>query len=225
MKLLEIACFSLHSAQVAAEAGVDRIEFCAGREVGGTTPLREEVERLIQLTAIPIPIRIMIRPRGGDFVYSAAEFEQMKSEILSFQDMPIDGFVFGILNRDLTIDVARNAELVALAGQKTCTFHRAFDALPNLSDGLEQLIELGFSTILTSGGAPDATRGIENLAKLVHQSSGRIELLVGGGVRSTNLAELIQQTQAQAYHSSGITIGTEVDTEEIKRLKELLVGN
>jgi copper homeostasis protein len=154
-----------------------------------------------------------------------AEFEQMKSDIISFQDMPIDGFVFGILNNDLTIDVARNAELVTLAGHKTCTFHRAFDVVTDLNKGLEQLIELGFSTILTSGGAPDATRGIENLAKLVHQSSGRIELLVGGGVRSTNLAELIQQTQAQAYHSSGITTGTEVDTEEIKRLKELLVGN
>jgi copper homeostasis protein len=222
MKLLEIACFSLHSAQLAAESGVNRIEFCAGWEVGGTTPLREDVERLIQQTTIPI--RIMIRPRGGDFVYDEAEFEQMKSDIISFQDMPIDGFVFGILNNDLTIDVARNAELVALAGQKTCTFHRAFDVVPNLSEGLEQLIELGFATVLTSGGATDATRGIENLAKLVRQSSGRIELLVGGGVRSTNLAELIQQTQAEAYHSSGITTGTEVDTEEIKRLNELLVG-
>lgn len=223
MKLLEIACFSLRSAQLAAEAGVDRIEFCAGWEVGGTTPYREEVARLIQQTTIPI--RVMIRPRGGDFVYSEAEFEQMKSEIISFQDMPIDGFVFGILNSDLTIDTGRNAELVALAGTKTCTFHRAFDAVPNLSEGLEQLIELEFATVLTSGGALDANRGIENLAKLVHQSSGRIELLVGGGVRSTNLAELIQQTQAQAYHSSGITTGTEVDIEEIKRLKELLVGN
>jgi copper homeostasis protein len=222
MKLLEIACFSLHSAQLAAESGVNRIEFCAGLEVGGTTPLREDVERLIQQTTIPI--RIMIRPRGGDFVYDEAEFEQMKSDIISFQDMPIDGFVFGILNNDLTIDTARNAELVALAGTKTCTFHRAFDVVTDLNKGLEQLIELGFSTVLTSGGAPDATRGIENLAKLVRQSSGRIELLVGGGVRSTNLADLIQQTQAQAYHSSGITTGTEVDTKEIKRLKELLVG-
>lgn len=220
MKLLEIACFSIHSAQTTAEAGVDRIEFCAGREAGGTTPLREDVETLIGVTSIPI--RVMIRPRGGDFAYSEAEFEQMKSAIISLQRLPIDGFVFGILNNDRTIDTARNAELVALAGSKTCTFHRAFDAVPNLSDGLEQLIKLGFATVLTSGGEADATRGIENLAKLVHQSSGRIEILVGGGVRSTNLAELNQQTQAEAFHSSGITTGSEVDVEEIKKLKNLL---
>lgn len=205
MSKIEIACFNPESAIIAFENGADRIELCDGLSEGGTTPDFETAKLLRE--KINIPIFVMIRPRGGDFTYSDEEFTQMKSELIQLKTLNVDGFVFGILDENDQINVEQNKELVKLAKPNPCTFHRAFDRAKSLEDSLEKVIECGFKTILTSGQKPNVSEGKENLKKLVELSNGRIEILVGGGLRSTNIEELRDFTKAGYFHSSAITDG------------------
>lgn len=205
MSKIEIACFNPESAIIAFENGADRIELCDGLSEGGTTPDFETAKLLRE--KINIPIFVMIRPRGGDFTYSDEEFVQMKSELAQLKTLSVDGFVFGILDENDEVNVAQNKELVELAEPFACTFHRAFDRAKSLEDSLEEVIECGFKTILTSGQKPNVSEGKENLKKLVELSNGRIEILVGGGLRSTNIEELKDFTKAGYFHSSAITDG------------------
>ncbi|ESU21115.1 putative copper homeostasis protein [Flavobacterium enshiense DK69] len=166
---------------------------------------------------------MMIRPRGGDFVYAEEEFQQMKNEILQFKTLDINGFVFGILNADKSIDVQRNSELVELAKPLPCTFHRAFDEVQDVFLSLENVIQCGFSTILTSGTMPNVAEGITVLKQLVQKASNRIVIMPGGGLRSTNIGLLQDQTNAGFYHSSAITDGSEIASiDEVRALKSNL---
>lgn len=205
MSKIEIACFNPESAIIAFENGADRIELCDGLSEGGTTPDFETMKGL--RTKITIPIFVMIRPRGGDFTYSEVEFEQMKKELVQLKSLGADGFVFGILDQNDEVNVEQNKVLVELADPLPCTFHRAFDRATNLEDSLEKVIDCGFKTILTSGQKPNVSEGKENLKKLVELSDGRIEILVGGGLRSTNIEEIREFTSAGYFHSSAITDG------------------
>ncbi|WBV60423.1 copper homeostasis protein CutC [Chryseobacterium camelliae] len=205
MSKIEIACFNPESAMIAFENGADRIELCDGLSEGGTTPNFETAKQLRE--KINIPIFVMIRPRGGDFTYSDEEFKQMKSELLQLKTLHVDGFVFGILDENDEVNVEQNKELVELAKPYQCTFHRAFDRVKDLENSLEKVIECGFKTILTSGQKPNVSEGKENLKKLVELSNERIEILVGGGLRSTNIGELREYTKAGYFHSSAITDG------------------
>ncbi|CAD7812373.1 Copper homeostasis protein CutC [Chryseobacterium aquaeductus] len=218
MSKIEIACFNPESAMIAFENGADRIELCDGLSEGGTTPDFETTKLLRE--KINIPIFVMIRPRGGDFKYSDEEFNQMKSDLIEFKSLHIDGFVFGILNENDEVNIVQNKELVDLAKPYPCTFHRAFDRAKNLEDSLEKVIECGFKTILTSGQKSNVSEGKENLKKLVQLSSGRIEILVGGGLRSTNIEEIKSFTKARYFHSSAITDGgIFANSDEIVALK------
>ncbi|MGI9652717.1 copper homeostasis protein CutC [Chryseobacterium sp. RLHN22] len=205
MSKIEIACFNPESAIIAFENGADRIELCDGLSEGGTTPDFETAKLLRE--KINIPIFVMIRPRGGDFTYSDQEFAQMKSDLVQLKTLNVDGFVFGILDENAEVNVVQNKELVELSKPYQCTFHRAFDRAKGLKDSLEKVIECGFKTILTSGQKPNVSEGKENLKKLVELSNGRIEILVGGGLRSTNIEELRDFTKAMYFHSSAITDG------------------
>lgn len=205
MAKIEIACFNAESAIIAFENGADRIELCDGLSEGGTTPNFEIARQLRE--KINIPIFVMIRPRGGDFTYSNEEFEQMKSELIQLKSLNIDGFVFGILDENDEVNIEQNKELVKLAKPYPCTFHRAFDRAKDLENSLEKVIECGFKTILTSGQKPNVSEGKENLKKLVELSNGRVEILVGGGLRSTNIEEIGEFTKAEYFHSSAITDG------------------
>ena len=221
MKKLEIACFNLESALVAAKSNADRIELCADASTGGITPDFEDIKTLRKET--DKEIMVMIRPRGGDFCYSDQEFEQMKSEIIMIKNFRIDGFVFGILNEDKTINIEQNKALVDLAKPFPCTFHRAFDEVLDYEQALENVISCGFSTILTSGTFPNVIEGKEVLKQLVLQAKNRIEIMPGGGLRSTNISELNEMVNANWYHSSAITDGTEIaNPEEIMKLKNKL---
>ncbi len=221
MAQLEIACFNAPSAFIAQEIGADRIELCDGFEVGGTTPsdaLFDEVRN-----QVTIPLYVMIRPRGGNFCYSDTEWEAMQSAILNFKQKKADGFVFGILHPDGTINTTQNKQLVALAHPLPCTFHRAFDAASEGALALEKLIDCGFTTVLTSGLAHNVTEGKDGLVQLVTQANSRITIMPGGGLRSTNLADIKQHTQAVFYHSSAITTANETaDAAEIQALKAQL---
>ncbi|MBG6061327.1 copper homeostasis protein [Flavobacterium sp. CG_9.1] len=215
---LEIACFNLESAIVAQANGADRIEFCANINEGGTTP-DFELAKTVRDT-VTVDLNVMIRPRSGNFVYSDVEFEQMKSEIVAFKKLKVDGFVFGILKEDSNINELQNAALVALANPLPCTFHRAFDGIKNKLEALESLIECGFKTILTSGTVTNVVHGINVLSDLIEKANDRIVIMPGGGLRSTNIGWLKDKTKAIFYHSSAIIDSGEIaNPEEIKALK------
>lgn len=223
MNKLEIACFNLDSAIIAQENGADRVELCAEMEVGGTTPNFEITKQARQL--LTIDLNVMIRPRGGNFVYSDAEFQQMKSEILQFKEIGVNGFVFGILTENNSINIAQNAELVELAKPFPCTFHRAFDVVLDAFQSLEEIIECGFQTILTSGQQPNVMEGVNQLAELVSKANNRIVIMPGGGLRSSNIEFIQEKTNAKFYHSSAITDGSETaNPEEVNQLKSKLNG-
>jgi copper homeostasis protein len=223
---LEIACFSIASALVAANAGADRIELCADASVGGTTPPLSDLRRLktTLTTEIGIPVNVMIRPRGGDFVYSNDEFSSMEKEILEFVDLGEegpDGFVFGVLDGEGGVDVERCRRLILLAGGRPCTFHRAFDEISVSGRGraLEDIIGLGFVAVLTSGRASDAVGGKAVLGELVEKVKGRgCEIIVGGGVRAGNIGELKEVIKARWYHSSADIRGGGADEEEVRKM-------
>ena len=221
MKKIEIACFNLDSAIIAQNTGADRVELCADMLVGGTTPTIEIIKQARE--HLNIDLYIMIRPRGGNFVYSDSEFEQMKSEIEAIKKLGVNGFVFGILKDDNTINIEQNLELVELAKSFPCTFHRAFDEILDYEKALENVISCGFSTLLTSGTFPNVMEGKEVLKQLVIQANNRIEIMPGGGLRSTNISALDEMVNANWYHSSAITDGSEIaSSEEIVQLKNKL---
>lgn len=215
---LEIACFNLESAIIAQENGADRVELCANIKEGGTTP-DFEISKVVR-DVLSIDLNVMIRPRGGNFVYSDIEFEQMKSEITAFKKLKVDGFVFGILKEDNSINIQQNKELVILANPFPCTFHRAFDVVKDVNQSLESLIECGFKTILTSGQEENVVEGIDVLAELVEKANNRITIMPGGGLRSSNIILLKEGTNASFYHSSAITDSDEIaHPVEVKLLK------
>ena len=218
---LEIACFNLESAIIAQENGADRVELCANMKEGGTTPDFKITEQARK--ELTIALNVMIRPRGGDFIYTDAEFEQMKAEIIAFKKLNVDGFVFGILDKEGNVNIEQNKELVTLASPIPCTFHRAFDVVNKVYESLEKVIECGFKTILTSGQEINVVEGIDVLAELVKKANNRIVIMPGGGLRSTNIGLLKEKTKAVFYHSSAIVeTGETANGDEVKALKAKL---
>ena len=217
---LEIPCFNLESALIAQQGGADRIELCDDFSCGGITPNYGTFETARKL--IVVDLFVMIRPRGGNFIYSNTEFEEMKKNILHFKKMNVNGFVFGILNDDGSVNKNQNKELIELAKPLPCTFHRAFDVSVELTKNLEDVIECGFKTILTSGQTKSALEGIEQLIELLKLSNGRIIIMPGGGVRSSNIALLKAKVPTFYYHSSAIIKDDIADLAEVKLLKEKL---
>ena len=215
---LEIACFNLKSAIIAQENGADRVELCANMKEGGTTPDFKITEQAKK--ELSVDLNVMIRPRGGDFVYTDSEFKQMKTEIIAFKKLNVDGFVFGILDKEGNVNIEQNKELVALASPIPCTFHRAFDVVNKVYESLETVIDCGFKTILTSGQEVNVVEGIDVLAELVKKANKRIVIMPGGGLRSTNIGLLKEKTNAVFYHSSAIVeVGETANGDEVKALK------
>ncbi|WP_282043927.1 copper homeostasis protein CutC [Winogradskyella flava] len=182
--LLEICANSYQSAKNAQEAGARRIELCQELSVGGITPSYGLLKQVIN--SLVIPVFVLIRPRGGNFVYSDAEFEIMKHNIQCCKDLGCLGIVSGILNEDKTINMQRTQELVEMSKPLEFTFHRAFDELVNPKEALEQLIDLGVDRVLTSGQQLTAAEGLELLKTLNEIANGRIKILAGGGIHSKN---------------------------------------
>ncbi|MFO7634410.1 MAG: copper homeostasis protein CutC [Caldilinea sp.] len=205
--LLEIIATSAEDCPVIERAGGDRIELCAALALGGLTPSTGLVQRA--RAATKLPIMMMLRPREGGFCYSPEEYRQMALDLKFGLAAGVDGFVFGFLNRDGTIDGRRTAHLVKLAGAKQSVFHRAFDVTPDPMAALETLIELGVTRILTSGQQPTALEGADLIRQLVVQANGRIEILPGAGVRADHVADLMQRTGVTQVHASAS--GVQVD--------------
>lgn len=220
--MLEIACFEITSAETALNSMADRIEFCKDFALGGTTP--DFYEFLHLKRNYKTPVYVMIRPKGGPFYYSAEEFIEMKNSIISFREAGAKGFVFGILDSHNEIDKRKNKELLELAGDIPCTFHRAFDRTADLDKSIQTLIKLGFRTVLTSGGKKNAVEGKVVLKELIEKYTHKIEILIGGGVRSENIEALKEFTGGTSFHSSAILkYDTFVTEAEIKKMKQLSV--
>lgn len=198
--ILEIAVFNIESALSAIAAGADRIEFCENPMEGGTTPSYGSLKTLIHKTKTPVfPI---IRPRGGDFLYSDDEFDSMKSDLLLVKELGYPGAVIGLLNKDGHIDIDRTAALVSIAGNMEITFHRAFDRCIDPLKGLEDIIQTGCKRILTSGQVPHVSNALPLITQLVDNAKGRITIMPGSGVRANNIADIISSTGVMEIHSS-----------------------
>jgi copper homeostasis protein len=197
---LEICAFNLPSALIAQQAGADRIELCSSPHEGGTTPsagmIRTARERL-RIALYPI-----IRPRGGDFLYSDEEFQVMLRDIHYCKQLGCNGVVIGMLMTDGTVDKARCARLVELAWPLGVTFHRAFDWVADPLEALETIIGIGCERILTSGQKPTAEEGAGLIDRLVQEADDRIVIMPGSGVRSVNIVDLAEKTGASEFHTS-----------------------
>ena len=199
-KIFEVCANSYLSALAGQNGGANRVELCENMAEGGTTPSYAQIKRCVE--KLHIEVWPIIRPRGGDFLYSIDEFELMKEDIKICKSLNCDGVVFGILTVNGEIDHERCAELIEIANPMPVAFHRAFDRCYNLEKSLEDLIALGFVRVLTSGGAENAHKGIQTLTKLVTQANGRIEIMPGAGINPQNILEIATKTGAFVFHSS-----------------------
>jgi copper homeostasis protein len=197
--LLEISVETLEAALAAERGGADRIELCGDLSLGGVTP-GVDLVRTVR-AQIHIPIFVMIRPRAGEFVYSTAEFAEMKRAIADAKESGMDGVVLGVLTEGRRVDVERTRELVELAKPLPATYHRAFDEAADLHQALEEVIQTGAKRILTSGGAKRALEGAAVLARLVEAAGDRVVIVPGAGISALNIEQVAQQTVAREFHS------------------------
>lgn len=199
--ILEVCVDSVESALAAVEGGATRLELCGNLIIGGTTPspgLFREIRRYTD-----IPIHILIRPRFGDFLYTDYEFNVMKEDVKTFKELGAEGMVAGILKADGTLNTEQLRELMIQAEGMPVTLHRAFDVCANPCEALEQAVELGIKTILTSGQADICLNGAGLIRELIHCGKGRIEIMAGGGVDASIIRQLYPITRASVYHMSG----------------------
>jgi len=200
MYLIEIATSDFLTTKSAVEGGADRIELCANLAEGGTTPSYAHIKKCRE--SFDIALFPIIRPRGGDFLYTKDEFEIMKNDIKLCKELGCEGIVIGLLNMDGTIDMTRTSELIELAYPLEVTFHRAFDRCKDPFVALEELIEIGCQRILTSGQKPTVSDGVDLIAELNKKANDRIIILPGSGVRKDNIKMLAEKTGCIEFHSS-----------------------
>lgn len=198
--LLEICVFNVATAIAAANAGADRLELCENYANGGTTPSYGYLKKIRE--KINIPVFPMIRPRGGDYFHTTDEIDIILKDILLCKELGFDGVVFGLLNRDGSIDKDNTAKLVAAAYPMEVTFHRAFDRCKLPYESLEALIECGCNRVLTSGQMPKVMDGINMVKQLVELANNRMIILPGSGLNSSNVVTIIQETGVTEVHTS-----------------------
>jgi copper homeostasis protein len=198
--LLEVPVASVEDARGAEEGGADRLELNAALALGGLTP---SLGTLIEVkAAVALPVLAMIRPRPGGFAYSETDFRVMCRDAALAVQHGADGIVFGVLTADGLVDTHRCRELVRRVGGRTAVFHRAFDVTPDPFVALEQLIDLGFRRVMTSGQEESAYNGAAMIAALIGRAAGRIEVLPAGGINRFTVADVVARTGAEQVHAS-----------------------
>ncbi len=198
--LLEVCANSLESAIAAEKGGADRIELCENLMEGGTTPSFGTITNAKK--HLSIDIHVIIRPRGGDFLYNSNELEIMKTDILECKKIGVDGVVFGMLTKDGKIDKSLCKQFVNLAFPMKTTFHRAYDMVSDPFQSLEDIIALGFDFLLTSGLQNKAINGIHLIKELIIQAKERINIMPGSGINEDNILEIANSTLAKNFHVS-----------------------
>lgn len=221
---LEICCYSVADAVIAQNSGADRIELCAGRPEGGTTP---SVGYLVQAAkSLKIPVFPMIRPRGGDFVYDDHEFAEMRVNARMVAEQGFSGVVFGILDDRDFIDVPRCTQLLAdIRGINPAievTFHRAFDGVRDPQRAYRVLNELGFTRVLTSGQAPTVSDGLPLIKELVTTYGNDPIVMPGGGVRPDNAQELLAAGALDLHSSATLNNESGTDAATVRKLADLV---
>ncbi|PID93158.1 MAG: copper homeostasis protein CutC [Bacteroidetes bacterium] len=197
---VEVCANSLFSAFEAEKGGAFRVELCENIPEGGTTPSAGTI--CLARKKLSIRLHVIIRPRGGDFCYSEEEYEIMQRDILFCKEHGVDGVVFGLLDPEGKVDRERNQQLLDLARPMSCTFHRAFDVTRDGREALEDLIAMGFDTVLTSGEQVKAVDGVSLIAQRVEQAQGRIEIMPGSGINAENIRWMAEKTGATTFHLS-----------------------
>ncbi|MBP5334055.1 MAG: copper homeostasis protein CutC [Bacteroidales bacterium] len=198
---IEACCQDLGSLRRAVQAGANRIEFCSDLAIGGVTPPYLLARSALALAG-NVPVNVLIRPRGGNFVYTQEEVDRMLESVSVFKTIGVNGVVIGALKADGSVDTDTVSRLVREAGSLDITFHRAFDECKDLNKALEDIIGLGIKRVLTSGGCPTAYEGRFVLRDLVRQAAGRITVMPGCGVRASNIDEIASVTGAVEFHGS-----------------------
>ncbi len=199
--ILEVCADSVQSAVAAQEGGADRVELCSALVIGGLSPSAAMFRQVRENT--DLKIRVLLRPRFGDFCYDEYEFRTLKEEVEQFRGLGADGVVIGILKPDGTLNMEQMEELVKAAKGIGITMHRAFDVCRDPYEALEQCVSLGIDTILTSGQKSSAWEGRERLSELVRQADGRIDILAGAGIGPESIRELADYTGVCSFHMSG----------------------
>jgi copper homeostasis protein len=200
MPILEVCAGSLASALAAQEGGAYRVELCDNLYEGGTTPSIGTIE--LARLKLSIKLHVIIRPRGGDFLYNDLEFAIIKRDVERCRDLGVDGVVIGFLLPDGRIDIERTREIVEMARPMAVTFHRAFDMSRDPFEALGDLKLTGVDRILTSGQKNLATEGAELIAELVKQASDHLVIMPGGGLSEHNIKEFARQVKATEYHAT-----------------------
>jgi copper homeostasis protein len=216
---LEICIDSIESALNAQTAGADRVELCDNLIEGGTTPSYGTI--ISARSNLNISLHVIIRPRGGDFLYTDIEYDIMRRDIESCGESGVDGIVIGILTSDGRIDIDRTARLVEFSRPMSVTFHRAFDMCADPARGIEEIIQSGANRLLTSGQKKTAFEGSVLINKLIKQAQGRIIIMPGSGVDETNIAGLAKNTGACEFHLTGRKL---IDSEMTFRQQGLSMG-
>ena len=198
--IFELCAETIEACLAARDGGANRIELCSALIESGLTPSHGLIQEAVRHSGLPV--HVLLRPRGGDFVYTDAEFAVICEDLRHARLLGASGVVVGILHADCTIDIERTRELVALAFPLDVTFNRAFDNSASLEQALEDVIATGCRRILTSGGKRDVLSGAKMLARLFLQAAGRIDIAVGGGLRLENAVEVARVTGAEHFHGS-----------------------
>jgi copper homeostasis protein len=201
--LLEACVDSLELAVAAERGGAERIELCDRLDIGGTTPSKELIEQVV--AAVRIPVNPIIRVRGGDFVHSDAEVEQMKRDTEMAARAGAAGIVLGILTPDRTVDAKRTRAVMSVAPHIPATFHLAFDATRDLTEALDAVAAIGIARVLTRGGGETALNGVEGLHDLVERST-TVRIMAGGKVRADNAEEIVRRSGVTEVHSRGTEV-------------------
>jgi len=242
--LVEACVDSVESALAAEAGGASRVELCDNLVEGGTTPSAGMIAAC--RSRLSIPIFVLVRPRGGDFLFTADELEVQVRDVAAARERGADGVVIGALRADGTVHREQTAALMAAAGAMSVTFHRAFDVSRDPAESLDALMGLGVARVLTSGQAPSALLGAATLAALVARGAGRIGILAGGGIHEDNVADIVARSgvgevhvrgtvvveSAMRFRSSRVSMGkafapddyrrTVTDAERIRRIRERL---
>jgi copper homeostasis protein len=217
-RLAEICVQGVESALAAWRGGADRIELCEDLKVGGVTPSLGAIT--LACSRLTIPVHVLVRPRGGDFRYTDAEFDVMRMDVDALKTLGASGVVLGLLNADGTLDRERIARLVDCARPMAVTFHKAFDDCRDPEEALEQLIDLGIERVLTSGKSQSAIDGLPLLTRLVQHASGRITILAGGGIALSDVPPLLHAGLTEIHVGSSVCIEGKTDAVKVHKLVE-----
>ena len=217
--ILEVCVDSVESAIAAVRGGAQRLELCANLVIGGTTPGVSQFKQIRK--ACDIPINVLIRPRYGDFLYTDYEFQMIAEDAQMFRELGADGIVVGFLKPDGNLDTQRLKELKKKVGTGSMTLHRAFDVCRDPYRSLEEAIEAGADTILTSGQQNTCLEGRKLLGELIRKAEGKIDIMAGSGVNVSTMACLMDEIDARSFHMSGKEI---VDSGMIYRKENVSMG-